>query len=51
MLWKLEQLALQGNMKKWTEFVNKFSEDCKVIEENKELQMLLLCDLMRIGVF
>ncbi|KAL7071147.1 hypothetical protein ACQ4LE_009358 [Meloidogyne hapla] len=50
MLWKLEQLALQGNMKKWTEFVNKFSEDCKVIEENKELQMLLLCDSMRIGL-
>ncbi|CAK5088297.1 unnamed protein product [Meloidogyne enterolobii] len=38
------------NMKKWTEFVNKFSEDCKVIEENKELQMLLLCDSMRIGL-
>ena len=37
-------------MKKWTELVNKFSEDCKVIEENKELQMLLLCDSMRIGV-
>jgi len=37
-------------MKKWTEFVNKFSEDCKVIEGNKELQMLLLCDSMRIGV-
>ncbi|KAF7635507.1 hypothetical protein Mgra_00005046 [Meloidogyne graminicola] len=50
MLWKLEQLALLGNMKKWTEFVNKFSEDCKVIEENKDLQMLLLCDSMRIGL-
>lgn len=50
MLWKLEQLARLGDLKKWMYMVEKFSEDCKAISENKELQLLLVFDSARLQI-